>query len=768
MENANIFSPALEGFCSVLTNVNFDEKGSWTGVLGYSRYTSGHIVTNKALVWLNKFYKSDGLAAEELVLIDATTCDLYENNNFGTPSFSKVTWPDSGVEWATGKKHDSVVIGDNVVIVDGDGVGVRYPLRSDTTYAAVLYQLGIRVKPTEPSVYLNVSVVADKFTVNQPYWYVIVYVNDRGFTSNRSISAGFTCPEEILAVADASGFSVGDTLYGVTSTKTAEVTFVSDDGASIHTLGIKDSTGAFTDGEDIKVPDSGGSVISTAVGTNSTKIEVQIQDISVSSEDSCEAEGHAIVFGDHTNINTVSVDSGHDIKTGDKIWAPGGSNKSWAATITEAASIFLIFDGEPQNFNDNDDIYAGSRKFVHRGDGQYGPFYHYATIRKGATTYGDAGGGALDEDLIAYETEHDAPEEGQSVVCFANDVLWMAKRDKVIFSRAGDDWEAFPEDNQFSAEFNTGGAIMALIPFNNAVLVVGEREVIRVVGNTPESVARTKIPGLPGCVSKESVMIGDGFVGWYAGLENGLIAYDGTRVHYLTKGVLDDTIADIANESDIVCEYANRKVYLSYTDDSGNTDKNTYTLVLDLYHSDFQSRRFAWYKLGFGFRSIGYRNGAGDNDQVIVGSIFSSGNLTVASHIYEIEKRDTFLFYILDYTRAVKTLPNECGFPLHRKLFHGCVLSLADIDTTDALKIAVTVHVDGVEIMTVTSTITGSPYTQKEQYFSFMDSSNQLPTGRNIEIEIEMTEAVFGDTLDARATIRRVGIHFKSIPWDIP
>ena len=537
-----------------------------------------------------------------------------------------------------------------------------------------------------------------------------------------------------------------------------------------ETLGIKDSTGAFQDNEDIKVPNAGGSVISAANGTNSTKIEVQIKDISVSAEDSCEAERTAGVDLSQDNINTVNVDAGNSILIGDRIWSPGSANRSWSALVTAVTDTTITFDGEPKNFNGSDDIYSGSRKFVYRGDSQYGPFYHYATIRAGAVTYGDAGGGALDEDLIAYETEHDAPEEGQSVVCFSNDVLWMAKRDKIIFSRAGDDWEAFPEDNQFPAEFSTGGAIMALIPFNNAVLVVGEREVIRVVGNTTESIAKIKIPGLPGCIARESVITGDGFVGWYAGVDYGMIAYDGSTVYYLTKGTLDDTIESIEGEENIICFYANRKIYFSYTDDSGNDAKNIYTQVLDLDHSDFQSRRFAWYKLGYGFRSIGHRNGAGDNDQVIVGSIYASGTLDENSRIYEIEKKDHYAFYIADYTRTIKTLPNECGFPLHRKLFQGCILSLADIDTSDDLKISITVWVDGTEINTVTETISGSPYTQKEQYFSIMDDTNQVPTGRNIEIEIEMVSATAASdgTLNARATIRRLAIHFRPVPWNLP
>jgi len=1052
-ENVNIYSAGVEGMCSTYTNMAFDEFGSWTGALGFAKYTSSEIVAGKAIIYCDKFYESDASGQEELCFIDNTTCDMYRNTDFTSPagtafSDNQLTWPSQGTAWVTGKSVKSCVHADEAIFVNGDGDNIRHPL-GDTN----LYRVGIRVVEDDlydsdqitdgvdgtvtatdtiqlpaaagnktgtyrrglplvirnsnndnngtytidsvswdgtntsvevedtplttgddtGDIYATMGLFASnsgtgntpddsELTVDTTYWYTSSYVNDRGFASNYTTPISITLPNYILnydgyigngdfevgnkvigyttgttavvthvhEVAEnvngwigfdsinvplkpgtyvlnwdfptanfdpADGFEVGDEIVGAQSGASATVVYSHEitagstgwvrfdtqtipngafidgenilvngvalatanggshyirhilrwdshvaeisyndtvvggtDGASgvvianielgtplIGVLAFTSIDGDYKDGEDLEVSGKkaeangtqvsdrvaflnnetlrvSGSSIALSNGSETQEVQVAIEGVTDSTEDSCNVTSSDYDIDSITDDNIIVLDSAHgdvsaEFIAGGEIVVDESDKNDGTYTIVSAAysasktRITIKPADLVSGGTDEGTAYAlpRSKKYIYRGTSEDGPFYFLKEIDYDATTATDDGTTELDEDILGYADEHDPPADGQQHVCYHNGCLWMALDDKIIFSSAGDDMEAFPPLNYIYAGFEGGGKVNGLVPFGNAVLVIGERAVKKLIGNTVDTVQLQEIVGVPGCKAIHSVFQGEGFIGWYAGEENGIIGYDGNKVYYLTKHTIDDTVKGLNNPEDIVCLYANRKLYASHC-----AEMPAKTLILDLSHSNITSNIFNWYVLTYnnvdspirrGFKYLYTWDGDGDNNEVFGCSPYDSCALDTSCRIYQLEKPDTYTNDTTQFRRTVQTIPIECEYPYHEKYFHGAILDFTSTPTeaNKQMKVTVTPIVDGTSGSGVDydwEDDLGYPGYASERYtkyFSFMNTTQQLLTGRDIALKIEIEHSATGsDDFDKNPTIGRVGIHIKPIPFRQP
>lgn len=232
----------------------------------------------------------------------------------------------------------------------------------------------------------------------------------------------------------------------------------------------------------------------------------------------------AVVNGAQATVNTITVDSGHDLKIGDQVYIDDGVTSTVVKReVTATTTTSITVDGSAVTVANNDTICPIKITLWRTtSDGQV--FYQikeFVNDTTNATTAFDDGtaDGSLLVEKIDPVKLPGLPPKCRYIDVWRNQLVMTGNRDSVNTVYYSDfDIESFPLDQSFVTEARLGGGNSGIKSLDNSLYVFKPRSIITVTGDLGTDTFQ--VDGLAddgvGCVSNASIQEINGVL-WFLG-----------------------------------------------------------------------------------------------------------------------------------------------------------------------------------------------------------------------------------------------------------
>lgn len=265
--------------------------------------------------------------------------------------------------------------------------------------------------------------------------------------------------------------------------------------ASISKLGSGSLTGAYKYSYFYRHIDSKGNVVESN-RTTEEDVTLASEDARLTLQNLQASTGYntsqAIVNGGQSGVNTITVDSGHTILEGDKVYFYDGSTSAYVTrNVTATTATTITIDGAVVNVSDNDIINPQLKIVVLRTVAGGDLFYEIAELVNDSSTatqtYDDS---AADSTLVIEFVDpakpRDLPPKGKYLDVWRNTLIITGNRENpntVYFSDI-DGAEYFPSlTNNFIIESNDGSKNSGLRSLDNILYVFKKNSIAGITGD---------------------------------------------------------------------------------------------------------------------------------------------------------------------------------------------------------------------------------------------------------------------------------------------
>ena len=227
----------------------------------------------------------------------------------------------------------------------------------------------------------------------------------------------------------------------------------------------------------------------TTLSPSTQNVEVTVNNIQSSSGYNTD---QAVVNGAQTGVNTITVDSGHSIKSGDKVYLYNGSSSEFITrNVTGITATTITIDGTTVNVADNAIINPQLKIVIVRTVSSGSLYYEVVELVNASAnanqTYTDS---TADSALVIEYTDpskdHDLPPKCRYMDVWRGTLVMTGDRTNVntVYYSDIDSPEYFPSgDNSFTTETQDGTKNTGIKSIDNLLFVFKRESIIGVTGD---------------------------------------------------------------------------------------------------------------------------------------------------------------------------------------------------------------------------------------------------------------------------------------------
>lgn len=368
-------------------------------------------------------------------------------------------------------------------------------------------------------------------------------------------------------------------------------------------------------------------LVSQASETLDVTLSSQQQDVTISvlDEDSGYGVAQAIINGNQSGVNIITVDAGHGLKVGDQVYVDDGvSGAVVKREVTATSATTITIDGDAVNVTNNETL-SQLKILLYRTQGG-GQLFYLVTefVNDGSLTNFTHTDNEVDSNLVIDFIEPvkvpGLPPKCRYIDVWRNQLVMTGNRDNVNTVYYSDfDVESFPLDQSFVTEARLGGGNSGIKSLDNTLFIFKPRSVIAVTGDLGTD--NFQVDGLGddgvGCVANASIKEVEGVL-WFLG-KRGIYTVDRQGYRKMSEKIEPEFDSPYEEKRAVAHYWIEKDLYLLqfpvFDTDAGSNkfinETNSFVLVYDLY-------RKSWVK----WNTVNFTTGVAEYN----GEVYIAGN----------------------------------------------------------------------------------------------------------------------------------------------